>query len=86
VQDMTPVEDESFLLDRPRTAKLATILDDGRPPIVLVWFDLDGDGFIVTTWHETVKAANLQRDGRVSFCVDNEAPRSPSSSSRARRR
>jgi len=32
-----------------------------------VWFDLDGDGFIFTTWHETVKAVNLRRDGRVSF-------------------
>jgi pyridoxine/pyridoxamine 5'-phosphate oxidase len=29
-------------------------------------------GFIFTTWQETVKAANLQRDGRVRFCVDNE--------------
>ena len=39
-----------------------------------MWFDLDGDDFIFTTWHKTLKAANLQRDGRVSFCVDNEAP------------
>ena len=74
MQDMTPDEYESFLLDRPRTAKLATVREDGRPHVAPVWFDLDGDGFIFTTWHETVKAANLQRDGRVSFCVDNEAP------------
>jgi PPOX class probable F420-dependent enzyme len=69
-----PDEYESFLLDRPRTAKLATVREDGRPHVVPVWFDLDGDGFIFTTWHETVKAANLQRDGRVSICVDNEVP------------
>ncbi len=49
MQDMTPDEYESFLLDRPRTAKLATVRDDGRPHIVPVWFDLDGDGFIFTT-------------------------------------
>ena len=64
MQDMTPDEYESFLLDRPRTAKLATVRDDGRPHIVPVWFDLDGDGFIFTTWHETVKAANLHRPTR----------------------
>ena len=84
MQDMTPYEYESFLLDRPRTAKLATVREDGRPHVVPVWFDLDGDDFIFTTWHETLKAANLHRDGRVSFCVDNEVPRSPSSSSRVR--
>ncbi len=72
MQDMTPDEHESFLLDRPRTAKLATVREDGRPRVLPVWFDLDGDGFIFTTWQETVKAANLQRDGRVRFCVDNE--------------
>jgi nitroimidazol reductase NimA-like FMN-containing flavoprotein (pyridoxamine 5'-phosphate oxidase superfamily) len=49
VQDMTPVEYESFLLDRPRTAKLAIVREDGRPHVVPVWFDLDGDGFIFTT-------------------------------------
>ncbi len=74
MQDMTPDEHESFLLDRPRTAKLATVREDGRPHVLPVWFDLDGDGFIFTTWQETVKAANLQRDGRVRFCVDNEVP------------
>ncbi len=46
---MIPDEYESFLLDRPRTAKLATVRDDMRPPIVPVWFDLDGDDFIFTT-------------------------------------
>jgi PPOX class probable F420-dependent enzyme len=39
-----------------------------------VWFDLDGDDVIFTTWHTTVKARDLQRDPRISLCVDDERP------------
>jgi PPOX class probable F420-dependent enzyme len=49
------------------------VREDGRPHVAPVWFDLDGDDFVFTTWHETVKAANTRRDGRVSLCVDEEA-------------
>lgn len=71
---MTADEVRAFLLERPRTAKLATVRADGRPHIAPVWFDLDGELLVFTTWHTTVKAANLRRDGRVSLCVDDEAP------------
>jgi hypothetical protein len=74
MQKMTPDEYRSFLLDRARTAKLATVRVDGRPHVAPVWFDLDGDKVIFTTWHETVKAANLRRDPRVCLCVDDDAP------------
>jgi PPOX class probable F420-dependent enzyme len=74
VRKMTPGELRAFLLERPRTAKLATVRADGRPHIAPVWFDMDGDAIIFTTWHTTVKAANLRREARVSLCVDDEAP------------
>jgi PPOX class probable F420-dependent enzyme len=35
---------------------------------------LDGDTLVFTTWHKSVKAANLRRDPRVCLCVDDEAP------------
>jgi PPOX class probable F420-dependent enzyme len=74
MQKMTPDEYRSFLLDRVHTAKLATVRADGRPHVAPIWFDLDGDAFIFTTWHESVKGANMRRDPRVCLCVDEEAP------------
>jgi PPOX class probable F420-dependent enzyme len=74
MQKMTSAEYRSFLLDQARTAKLATVRADGRPHIAPVWFDLDGDMLIFTTWHESVKGINLRHDPRVCLCVDEEAP------------
>jgi hypothetical protein len=74
MQAMTIEEAYAFLRERPRTAKLATVRADGRPHIAPIWFELDGEALIFTTWHSTVKAINLRRDGRVSLCVDDEAP------------
>lgn len=71
---MRPEEVRAFLLERPRTAKLATVRADGRPHLAPVWFDLDGEELIFTTWHTTVKAINLRRDPRVALCVDDEVP------------
>jgi PPOX class probable F420-dependent enzyme len=73
-QEMTKREYESFLLDRPRTATLATVRADGRPHAAPVWFDLDGDTFIFTTSEGTVKGRNMRRDPRVSLCIDDEEP------------
>jgi PPOX class probable F420-dependent enzyme len=74
MQEMMSEEYRSFLLDRARTASLATVRADGRPHVAPIWFDLDGDTFIFTTWETTVKAKNMRRDSRVSFCVDDEEP------------
>lgn len=71
---MRPEEARAFLLERPRTAKLATVRADGRPHLAPVWFDLDGEELVFTTWHTTVKAINLRRDPRVALCVDDEVP------------
>jgi PPOX class probable F420-dependent enzyme len=35
---------------------------------------LDGDDIVFTTWHETVKAANLEHEPRVAFVVDDPEP------------
>lgn len=63
-----------FLVARPRTGKLATVRPDGRPHVVPIWFDRDGDQIVFTTWHESVKAANLRHNARASLCVDDETP------------
>jgi PPOX class probable F420-dependent enzyme len=74
MQTMTSDEYHRFMLETARTGKLATVRADGRPHIAPIWFDLDGDVLVFTTWHTTVKAANLRRDPRVSLCVDDEKP------------
>ena len=63
-----------FLMDQVRTAKLALVRKDGRPHVTPIWFELDGDTLVFTTWHTTVKAVNIKRDGRVCLCVDDEKP------------
>jgi PPOX class probable F420-dependent enzyme len=67
-------ECRNFLLSGTRTGKLATVRTDGRPHVAPVWFELDGDTIIFTTWHATVKAANMRRDARVCLCVDDDTP------------
>lgn len=74
MQKMTDQEMRSFLLDTARTGKLATVRKDGRPHVTPIWFDLDGDDLVFTTWHKSVKAANLLREGQASLCVDEETP------------
>jgi PPOX class probable F420-dependent enzyme len=74
MQKMTPQEVRHFLLDTVRTGKLATVRTDGRPHLAPIWFDLDGDVLVFTTWHTTVKAANLRRNPHVSICVDDDQP------------
>ena len=64
----------AFLLSRPRPAKLATVRPDGRPHVVPIWFERDGEQLVFTTWHASVKARNLSHDPRLSLCVDDEAP------------
>jgi PPOX class probable F420-dependent enzyme len=67
-------ECRNFLLSGTRTGKLATVRTDGRPHVAPIWFELDGDTIIFTTWHATVKAANMRRDPRVCLCVDDDTP------------
>ncbi len=74
MQKMTPEERRQFLLDKPRTAKVATVRPDGSPHVAPVWFTLDGDDVIFTTWHTTVKAHNLAENKHVAISVDDDQP------------
>jgi PPOX class probable F420-dependent enzyme len=74
MQTMSRDEWRAFLLHATRTAKLATVREDGRPHVVPVWFDLDGDTLLFPTGKDSVKGKNLRRDPRVVICVDDERP------------
>lgn len=74
MKTMTPAEYADFLTSGTRTAKVATVRADGRPHIAPVWFLLDGEMIVFTTWHASVKAKNMRRDPRVSLCVEDDTP------------
>jgi PPOX class probable F420-dependent enzyme len=61
-----------FLLDGTRTAKIATVGADGRPHVVPVWFTIDTDEIVFSTFSRSVKARNMARDPRVAVAVDKE--------------
>ena len=78
---MSKAEIGRFLMQGTFTGKLGTIKKDGSSHVVPFWFVLDnrnsrgqiGD-IILTTGDTSVKAQNIQRDNRVSICVDDQIP------------
>ncbi|MGZ4380165.1 MAG: PPOX class F420-dependent oxidoreductase [Gaiellaceae bacterium] len=65
----------AFLMEGTRTAKLAVVRKDGSPLVTPVWFLVENDGTIVfTTGKSTVKGRALERDPRVSLCVEDDRP------------
>jgi PPOX class probable F420-dependent enzyme len=79
--EMSKKEIRKFLMKGTFTGKLATVKKDGSSHIVPIWFILDGrnksgagDDIIFTTNSTSVKAKNIQRDNRVSICVDDQTP------------
>ncbi len=71
---MTKAEYREFLLRGTKTGKLATVRKDGRPHVVPIWYDLDGDTLVFTTGGESVKYKSMKRDPRVSLTVDDQTP------------
>jgi PPOX class probable F420-dependent enzyme len=69
---MTPDEIHGFLSHGTRTAKLATSGPGGQPHVMPVWFVLDGEELVLTTWGDSIKGRNLRRDRRAAVIVDEE--------------
>jgi PPOX class probable F420-dependent enzyme len=58
-------------LDRPRFGTLATIDADGAPFAAVVWYELEGDTILVNSAEGRRWPANLRRDPRCSFMVED---------------
>lgn len=80
---MSKNETKKFLMQGTFTAKLTTVNKDGSPHVVPVWFVLDErknrttrkiEDIVFTTHEDSLKATNIQRDKRVSICVDDQTP------------
>ena len=87
--DMSKEEIEKFLMQGTFTGKLATTKKDGSSHVVPIWFVFDSnnndgrvsetekeeyDDIIFTTSSGSAKARNIQRENRVSICVDDQTP------------
>ena len=80
---MTKSEIKKFLMKDTFTGKLATVKKNGSPHVVPIWFVVEEvnsrnrnkvGNIYFTTGRDSVKAKNIQRDSRVSICVDDQTP------------
>ena len=78
--EMSKAEIRRFLTKGTFTAKLATVKEDGSSHVVPIWFVLEKKSrdkvgnIIFTTGSTSVKANNIQRDNRISICIDDQIP------------
>jgi PPOX class probable F420-dependent enzyme len=61
-------------VDKPRIARLGTANRDGTPHIAPVWYKFDAGAFLVLTERGSQKHKNIERDPRVTLCIDDERP------------
>ncbi len=72
--EMSLDEMKTFIMEETRTGHLATVREDGRPHAAPIWFVMDGDDIVFTTFHASVKGRNLQRFGYATLSVDDPTP------------
>ena len=70
--EMSKAEIGRFLMKGTFTGKLATVKEDGSSHVVPIWFTVDNGNIIFTTGSTSVKANNIQRDNRISICIDDQ--------------
>jgi PPOX class probable F420-dependent enzyme len=58
-------------LDEPHFAVVATIAPDGVPHQTVVWYVREGDEILFSVPQATVKHQHLQRDSRLSICMED---------------
>ena len=59
-------------LNTDAICRLGCLDDDGYPYVVPCWFQYADDGFYIIPRARSAWAAYMQRDSRVSLCIDTE--------------
>lgn len=54
-----------------RFAVVSTIDSRGRPHQTVMWYELNGDGLLLSTPRDSLKHRHLKRDPRLSVCVED---------------
>lgn len=63
--------EQDELLEAARVLQVASILPDGRPHLVPMWFVRDDDGLLAfTTYGNAQKVKNLERDPRITVLAE----------------
>jgi PPOX class probable F420-dependent enzyme len=81
MSEMSKTQIRRFLNKGTFTGKLATVKKDGSSHVVPIWFVLDyrnNEDYLgniyFTTFIGSVKAENIQRNNRISMCIDDQTP------------
>lgn len=69
---LTPEEQAEFLR-RGHTIYLASNGEDGYPHLIAMWYALEGDTILMTTFRKSQKVKNLRRDPRCALLLEEGA-------------
>ena len=61
-------------VQKPRIARLGTINPDGTPHIAPVWYRYEAGEIRILTDRGSQKHRNIERDPRVTVCIDGDTP------------
>ena len=65
------VDEQRRFLDESRTIILSTIDGRGYPHSVAMWYVMDGNDCLMTTYAKSQKAVNISRNRKVSLLVES---------------
>jgi nitroimidazol reductase NimA-like FMN-containing flavoprotein (pyridoxamine 5'-phosphate oxidase superfamily) len=63
-------EEQKHFLDHGKTIYLASNGADGYPHLIAMWYALDGDTILMTTYRKSRKVSNLLRDPRCAILLE----------------
>jgi len=66
-------EEQGEFLEHGKTLYLASNGKDGFPHLIAMWYALDGDTILMTTYRRSQKVKNLERDPRASVLLETGA-------------
>jgi PPOX class probable F420-dependent enzyme len=69
---LTPEEQAEFL-NRGQTIYLASNGEDGYPHLIAMWYAIEGDKILMTTFRKSQKVKNLRRDPRCALLLEEGA-------------
>jgi PPOX class probable F420-dependent enzyme len=67
---MTREEAMKFLAEGTRTGKLATASPSGAPHVAPIWFVVEDEDLVFTTFQGSIKGRNLRANPRAALTVD----------------